>query len=327
MKPQKRINELLGSEGPIKLSQLNGELAKAAAAPQAGTKDGNPNDDKAKVNTKSMVTVGALSPAQKEVIPMKALSFALGYLSNKDPNLDEMDAIVSSDMYIMDGHHRWAAATLVDPNKKVKVAKIEMPAVDLITALNVYTKGALGKPGNTGAGDLESWQKLIKSEIEKAFINGFSEEQKNAILPGGKPNWPMFAGGKGKTAEEVKKLFGMIPGAKGNAEKGKEIMISNSLRLKTTKLPQAPERIDMPVIEAGEDPQKVKTNDIEKSQLYDVCTRIANGTLDLKEPYTKGVSSKLGGNKAESAPKETEKAQESRTIKTYEKFIQNWKKN
>ena len=189
----KKINELLGSEGPIKLSQLNDELAKASAAPEAGTQDGNPNDDKVKVNTGAMVTVGALSPAQKEVIPMKALSFALGYLSNKQPNLDEMEAIVSSDMYIMDGHHRWAAATLVYPNKKVKVAKIEMPGVDLITALNVYTKGALNLTGNAGQGDLTSWQELIKTEIEKAFEKGFSKENGNGILPGDKDNWPMFA--------------------------------------------------------------------------------------------------------------------------------------
>ena len=118
-------------------------VAPSAAAPEAGTKDNNPNDDKVKVNTEAMVGVGGLSPAQKEVIPMKALAFALGYLDNKQPNLDEMEAIVSSDMYIMDGHHRWAAATLVDPKKQVKVAKIEMPAVDLITALNVYTISGL----------------------------------------------------------------------------------------------------------------------------------------------------------------------------------------
>ena len=318
MKSQKKINELLGSEkNPIKLRELDNDLAKSSAAPEAGTQDGNQNDDKFEVDKEKPVIVGELSPAQREVIPMKALSFALGYLLNKDPNLDEMQAIVSSDMYIMDGHHRWAAATLVDPNKEVIVLKIEMPAVDLITALNVYTKGALNVEGNEGEGDLDSWQKLIKSEIEKAFEGGFSNENGNAILPGvkRKENWPMFAGGKGKTAEEVKKLFGMMPGANGNAEKGKEIMIANSLELKTTRLPQAPQRIDMPVIDAGKDPQKVETNDIKKSQLYDVCTRIADGTLDLKEPYTKGVSSALG-----------KKTQESRIIKTYEKFIQNFKK-
>jgi hypothetical protein len=256
------------------------------------------------------VVVSKLSPAQKEVIPMKALSFALGYLLNKDPNLDDMQAIVSSDMYIMDGHHRWAAATLVDPNKEVMVLKIEMPAVDLITALNIYTKGALNVEGNEGGeGDLDSWRELIKSEIEKAFEKGFSNENGNAILPGvkRKENWPMFAGGVGKTAEEVKKLFGMMPNANGDPEKGKQIMISNSIELKITKLPEAPERIDMPVIDAGKDNKGNPTSDVKKSQLYDVCKRIESGTLDLKEPYTKGVSSALD---------------ESHIIKTYEKFIQ-----
>ena len=336
-----RMNELLGSEGkPMKLGQVNPELAKAVAAPEAGTKDGKPEDDKYGVNTEAPVTVSALSPAQKEVIPMKALSFALGYLDNKQPDLDEMEAIVSSDMYIMDGHHRWAAATLVDPKKQVKVAKIEMPAVDLITALNVYTKGALttdkGEPvtGNQGAGNLEEWLTLVKKEIETAFEKGFSEEAGNATLPGKpKPNWPMFADGKGKTADEVKALFAKVPGANGDAEKGKEIMLANSAKLKTTKLPTAPERIDMPVIDAGLTPAGIKTKDVKQSQLYNVCTRIANGTLDLKEPYGKEVSAKLGGKPAQAqkpaqAPAQGQKPvqgaqiqKESRVIKTYEGFM------
>jgi hypothetical protein len=318
MKKFGKINELLGSEGkPIALSKLDQELADAAAAPEAGTKDNDPNDDKAKVNTEAEVAVAGLSPAQKEVIPMKALAFALGYIDNKQPNLDEMEAIVSADMYIMDGHHRWAAATLVDPKKMVKVAKIEMPAVDLITALNVYTKGALKLSGNKGEGDLAKWKELIVEEINKAFEKGFSAEAGNANLPGGKPNWPMFDGSKGKTAEEVKEIFKKVPGANGDAEKGKEIMIKNSAQLKITKLPTAPERIDMPVIDAGKTPTGEKTTDVKKSQLYDVCQKIANGKIDLKEPYTKEVSAKLGGG---------EPTAESRVIKTYEKFIQQFKK-
>lgn len=316
----KKINELLGVEGkPIKLSELDDKLAAASAAPEAGTKDNKPEDDKVKVNTEAMVAVAELSPAQKEVIPMKALAFALGYLDNKQPNLDEMEAIVSADKYIMDGHHRWAAATLVDPKKQVKVAKIEMPANDLITALNVYTKGALKLSGNKGEGDLAQWKQLIKSEIEKAFEKGFSKEEGNGILPGGKENWPMFAGGKGKTAEEVKAIFAKMPGANGDANKGKEIMLANSEQLKTTKLPTAPERIDMPVIDAGKTITGEKTKDVKQSQLYDVCKRIESGTLDLKPPYNPEVTAALG----DKAPEPTT---ESRVIKTYEKFIQQYKK-
>lgn len=329
MSKYSKVNELLGAEGkPIKLGELDPALAKAAAAPEAGTKDNQPEDDKSKVNTEATVQVGALSPAQKEVIPMKALAFALGYLDSKQPDLDEMEAIVSSDMYIMDGHHRWAAATLVDPNKQVKVAKIEMPANDLITALNVYTKGALNLGGNKGEGDLAKWKELIKQEIEKAFEKGFSKEAGNASLPGsGKDNWPMFSGGTGKTAEETQAIFGKMPGADGDAQKGKELMLANSEKLKTTKLPTAPERIDMPVIDAGLTPQGEKTKDVTKSQLYDVCRRIQNGTLDLKEPYSKEVSAAIGGKpEAQAAPAQAEAKTESRYIKTFERFVSNRKK-
>lgn len=308
MKKNLKINELLGSEGkPIGLRDLDSELAKSAAAPKSGLKDNNPNDDKAKVNFDGKVKVGTLKPAQKEVIPMKALAFALGFLDNGSPNLKEMEAIVSQDGYIMDGHHRWAAATLVNPEMEVQVAKIEMNAVDLITALNVYTKGALQTEGNQGAGDISDWNNLIVEEIKKAYENGFSEENGNAILPGNKakPNWPMFSNGKGKTKDEVQALFAKVPGADGDAKKGAEKMIENSKKLITQRLPDAPERIDMPVIDAGLTPNGEETDDVKKSQLYDVCKRIANGTLDISKPYTKEVSSKL---------------KESRIIKTFEKF-------
>ena len=308
-----RINELLGSEGPMKLSQVDTELANAVAATDAGTKDGSGQDDKYVVDLAFPVEVAKLFPAQKEVIPMKALSFALGNIDKNDPSLEDMQAIVSSDMYIMDGHHRWAAATLVNPKQKVNVCKIEMPAEDLITALNIYTKGALYANGNQGAGDLSQWKTGIKEAIETAFEKGFSEEAGNAILPGNtKPNWPMFSkDGKGKTAEEVQAIFGKVLGANGDPKKGKEIMIANSDKLNTKKLSSAPNRIDMPVIEAGLTVDGKPTSDVRQSQLYDVCKRIENGSLDLNAPYGKEVSDILG---------------ESRIIKTYEGFISRYKK-
>jgi hypothetical protein len=323
---KQKVNELLGYDGkPMPLGKTDAELATAVSAAGSGSKDNNKEDDKAVVNKEATVTVSELSPAQKEVIPMKALAFALGYLDNKQPDLDEMQAIVSSDMYIMDGHHRWAAATLVDPNKKVKVAKIEMPANDLITALNIYTKGALKLSGNEGVGDLAQWKELVKQEIEKAFEKGFSAEAGNVKLPGGKGNWPMLEGAK--TVEQIKELFGKVPGANGDAEKGKEIMIANSEKLKTTRLATAPERIDMPVIDAGLTPTGEKTNDVTKSQLYDVCNRIANGDMDLKEPYSKEVSTLLKGDETESneKPAEVQPAKESKFIRTYESFVK-WNK-
>ena len=147
----------------------------------------------------------------------------------------------------------------------------------------------------------------------------------------------MIMDGKGKTAEEVQAIFGKVLGANGDPKKGKEIMIANSEKLNTVKLPTAPERIDMPVIDAAITPGGEKTDDITKSQLFDVCKRIENGTLDLKEPYGKEVSTNLGGKPAQAqkpaqAPAQGQKPaqaqiqKESRVIKTYEKFIQKYKK-
>ena len=88
-------------------------------------------------------------------------------------------------------------------------------------------------------------------------------------------------------------------------------MIANSDKLNTKKLPSAPNRIDMPVIEAGLTVDGKPTSDVRQSQLYDVCKRIENGSLDLNAPYGKEVSDILG---------------ESRIIKTYEGFISRYKK-
>jgi hypothetical protein len=258
--------EVFGQQTAIPLSKIDAKTAKAAF--NTGKKDGSEEDDASSVNSKDKAVVGSLKPMQKEVIPDKALAFALGFLRDGTPDLNNMEAIISSDDYIMDGHHRWAAHTLINPLAQVGVATIDMPADDLITTLNIYTK-AKGLKGNPGRGDVTKFASSIPKLLPIAMAKG------TAGLPDEKGHWPEVS------AEEVKTLLGKVPGAKGDAEKGKAIMIANAKKLNTDKHPNAPSRVDMPVIDAA------------KGDLKKVLAKVSAGEMDIKKPFTDSVSGLL----------------------------------
>ena len=259
--------DVLGKSDPIKLSDIpNAQTAKRVY--QAGQIDGDDTDDEAGTKTSTSVAVGKLKPMQNEVIPDKALAFALGYLRDGTPDLDDMEAIISNDMYIMDGHHRWAARTLIDPTAQVKVAAVDMPADDLVSALNVYSK-AVGKRGNQGRGDVTKFASSIPSLLTQLRSEG------NAGFDS-KGRWPNI------DASEVDEILGKVPGANGDADKGEAIMIANAKKLPSQKHPKAPDRIDMPVIDAN------------KGDLTKVLKMIANGEMDIKEPFASTTKTAFG---------------------------------
>jgi len=252
--------DAFGSDKAIPLSKIPAAAAKAAL--DGGKKDQNDTDDVVDTS-KPPVPVSSLSPMQKEVIPEKALSFALGFVDAGDPDLTDMEAIISNDGYIMDGHHRWAARTLLDPTAQVKVDKVDMPADDVVTALNVYTKGK-GIPGNSGKGDVAKFASLIPGVIDTFITKGTTW-------------WPM----KDKTPEEIKKIIADKVGD-GDFEKGKATLIANAKKLPTELHPNAPSRIDMPVIDA-------KTGDYKT-----VLNKLKAGELDFKEPFAPETKDGMG---------------------------------
>ena len=276
--------EVLGSDTPIGMSSLDTDLAKTAADKGGGS--GSP--DAVDATLKNAVTVGALSPAQKEVIAAKALCFALGFLRDGTPDLENMEAIVSSDMYIMDGHHRWAARTLINPGASVNVAKIEMPANELITALNVYTKAFVTQTGNSGVGAISSFKTDIPDLVDQAMREGTSNFKYH------KGPWPLLS------AEEAQTSFGKVKNANGDPKKGAELMKANALKLKTEVHPDAPSRVDMPVIDA------------KKGDLAKVVAKLKAGAMDIRPDYSSAVQAKIGGEKAPEKAPEKQAAQESK---------------
>jgi len=259
--------EAFGSNKAIPLSQIPDAAAKAAL--DGGKKDQNAQDDVAKAGDDS-VAVGSLKPMQKEVIPEKALAFALGFASKGAPDLTNMEAIVSSDNYIMDGHHRWAGRTLLDPGASVNVSKVDMPADDVVTALNIYTK-AKGLKGNPGKGDVKQFATLIPGAIDVFVTKGTDQ-------------YPL----QGMKPEEIKQIIADKIGG-GDFEKGKAVLIANAKKLPTNMHPNAPERVEMPVIDAG------------KGDLKAVLQKLNTGELDFKPPYSPEVSKDLKGGTAKQA--------------------------
>ena len=255
--------DAFGSKTAIPLSKIPDAAAQAAL--DGGKKDKNDKDDVAKAGNSS-VAVGSLKPMQKEVIPEKALSFALGFAENGQPDLNDMEAITSSDGYIMDGHHRWAARTLLNPGASVKVSKVDMPADDVVTALNIYTK-AKGLKGNPGEGDVKQFASLIPGVIDTFVTKGADEFGKNG--------WPMT----GKKPEEIKKIIADKVGG-GDFEKGKATLIANAKKLPTDMHPNAPERVEMPVIDA------------KKGDLKAVLAKLNAGEIDFKPPFSQDVKDK-----------------------------------
>lgn len=251
-------DSVLDTEKPIGLSKLNPELADKAVG--KGFADGEKTDDVVD-SAKANIPAANLKPAQTEIVPEKVIGVALDML-NKGTIGGDLGAIVSKDGYIMDGHHRWAATYLIDPKAKLRVTVMDLPGGELITALNVITKGKLGiDTGNKGTGDI----KKLNTSALKPIIDDFIDSGMQGKFP--------------KTSAEVKAALGKVPGANGDYLKGRDIILKNSNTLPKEIMSNAPRRVDMPVIAPNVIPV--------------VTTLLGKGAVDLKLPYTAGVEKNL----------------------------------
>lgn len=253
--------QVLKATKPIGLSTFVKNKDAASAIIGSGLDDQDKQDDIAAGGI-AAIAVKDLRPAQTELIPEKAFGMAIDFLQRGKWDGIDLGSIISNDNYIMDGHHRWAAVTLIDPNAKIKATAIDLPGQPLISTLNAATVGKLGiTNGNKGTGNIQEFtsNKLL------AVID-------NAMTVGIEGKFPL-------TSDQVKQALGKVPGANGDSQKGKQIMAKNANALSKEILPLAPPRIEMPVIDGS----KVKT----------IQTMLAKGTFDLRPPFSTSVDSLL----------------------------------
>jgi len=92
-------------------------------------------DDKVGVSSVKR-KLNQLKPSQNEFDKDKILHFISEY-ENSDKQPKKVKYIISDDNYLLDGHHRWAAALeLQNENSPVECYKINLPADDLIKQSN-----------------------------------------------------------------------------------------------------------------------------------------------------------------------------------------------
>jgi hypothetical protein len=98
---------------------------KAKAFMTSGTKDGNPGDDKAVFQKPGKVAAANAIPTQTNILLGKSLGMAIDGVSGGD-----IGAYLSTDGEILDGHHRWAATMLNNPNADLEgFAAIDLKAM------------------------------------------------------------------------------------------------------------------------------------------------------------------------------------------------------
>ena len=279
--------EILGQTKLIPLSQVNKPAAKAAIA-LGGKKDDNEQDDVV-AGSEVTVPVNKMRASQKEIRKDKAFGMAIGFLTkNKWSNIN-LQSIISNDTpaYIMDGHHRWAAVFLIDPKASIIATKLELPGEALVSVLNVVTAGGFQRAGNTGQGDVKEFTgSKLKPIIDAAIADGIKGE------------YPL-------TAEQVKKALGNMPGANGDSTKGIELMLKNADSLPKQIMPNAPSRVEMPVIGLA--------------QVKKVKEFLGRGSFDIKPPYSPDVQTALDKN----APKINELKLTSYGVKSLLKAVFN----
>jgi len=255
MKLKKILSEIevLGQEKVIPLDALSVDAARDTI--RNGRKDKNQVDDVA-MSKKAAIAVKDLKPAQTEIIKEKAFGMAIAMLTKGKWDNQDLEAIISKDNFIMDGHHRWAAVSLIDPSAKIVGTVINLPGVALVSVLNVATK-AMGKSGNPGKGDVASFTGAnFEPLITDAMQNGL------------KGDFPI-------DAKTITRAIAKMPGANGDAEKGKQIMVANADTLPKQIMPGAPERVNMPVISPDE--------------VQKVARAISQGIIDFTKPYAPGT--------------------------------------
>lgn len=187
------------------------------------------------------ISVNKLKAAQNEIIPEKAIGMAIGMMLSKNPIKvgGDLGSIISKDGYIMDGHHRWAATFLVDPGAKVQATQIDLNGIPLVSALNIITKGKFNREGNQGKGNIKDFtSKVIGKHLDDFIENGIGGE------------FPI-------SKEDIRKYLGRVPGAKGDYQVGRAIMMKNADSLPKVIMKGAPKRLDMPVI-GPDEVKKVK---------------------------------------------------------------------
>lgn len=102
--------------------------------------DGSLTDTRVRTR-KERIPVGDLNPIQKQIYVDKSLGAVVenGVKESRRFFNTKTKFIVSSDNYILDGHHRFLSAVLLDPSLNVTILKIDLPIKRLLPVSVEYS--------------------------------------------------------------------------------------------------------------------------------------------------------------------------------------------
>jgi len=249
---------------PLKLrdtAKVTGGAEGAKKIATAGLDDDNPDDDKVSGSGDS-VAVSKLKPSQTSMDINKATAFAIAAMLKNKPFLDgpggDLNAIISADDHIMDGHHRWIASGMVDPSATVSGERIDFPAKQLIAALNMITVAVTDrKSGKESTGDFSQFNEDgIKKTLKKYADEGVWSAE-------GDPE---------KVVAALKEFTGETD-EEAAIDAAAKKMAANIGKLNTDVPAGFPVREDMPVISP------------DKGHVAYAVDLLQQGKVDLNEPY------------------------------------------
>ena len=270
---------------PTKLSQV--DKTTATAYSDQGDFDGEKEDDVISKESNAW-PVTDLKPSQTSMNIKKGLAFALGMIKDDNPGGD-LDAFISSDMHIMDGHHRWIASGMVDPTSNLGGHKLNYPAMKLVAVLNTLTKGEFNVPvGKEATGGFDQFKVgPITNQLEDYLVNGAGDAIDQET---GDPN-PFHI-----PAEGVQAAIEKFTGVQGEGAKQAAVskFVANISQLKFDLPPGAPGRSDMPVID--------------KKNVTTALDKVTTGDVDVNPPYGDGKGEKRADKAAVSGLAEDSRA-------------------
>ena len=95
---------------------------------------------------KTSMEVGELTPVQKEINLEKTDSMAAKHEAGEIDLSTGKPVMVSSDEYLVDGHHRWYALRELNPSNKLDAIMIDSPILELISLMKEFPKTSYKRP-------------------------------------------------------------------------------------------------------------------------------------------------------------------------------------
>ena len=224
-------------------------------SPEDSQTDQKKVDDAVDIALDSGGPATALKPSQNAIFLGKALGMSMVPKLSSGGNIG---AVISDDGHILDGHHRWAATMLANPQAEIKGTQVGLPIAQLIPVLRA-AGDAYGNPR--------------KGEPKGGDLNVFSKEATDpevitSMIETGKFMDPQFYD-RDKLAKHVESIGG-VPAV---IEAVKKMQAQGAAAYDGKGVQGAPPRKQMPVLEP------------KQGNVKNVANRLAKGTIDVAPPY------------------------------------------